>query len=61
MQAKLENQRQAADELQSQAEQTNAGHVDTITALRAQQAALQAALENQQQALASTQAKADES
>lgn len=61
LQAKLENQRQAADELQSQAEQTNAGHVDTITALRAQQAALQAALENQQQALASTQAKADES
>ncbi|MNO52386.1 Chromosome partition protein Smc [compost metagenome] len=49
LQAKLENQRQAAAELQTQAEQTNAGHVDTITALRAQQAALKAALENQKQ------------
>lgn len=49
LQAKLENQRQAAAELQSQAEQANAGHVDTITALRAQQAALQAAIERQKE------------
>ncbi|MDR2315461.1 MAG: glycosyltransferase [Pseudomonas sp.] len=60
LQAKLENQRQAADELQSQAEQTNAGHVDTITALRAQQAALQAALENQQQAAVEQQSQAEQ-
>ncbi|GLO27670.1 glycosyltransferase family protein [Pseudomonas putida] len=60
LQAKLENQRQAADEQQSQAEQTNAGHVDTITALRAQQAALQASLENEQQISADTKAKADQ-
>ncbi|WP_372028586.1 glycosyltransferase [Pseudomonas kurunegalensis] len=60
LQAKLENQRQAADERQSQAEQTNAGHVDTITALRAQQAALQAALANQQQAAVELQSQAEQ-
>ncbi|MGE8062200.1 glycosyltransferase family protein [Pseudomonas sp. NPDC089547] len=60
LQAKLENQRQAADERQSQAEQTNAGHVDTITALRAQQAALQDALANQQQAEVELQSQADQ-
>ncbi|WP_085705839.1 glycosyltransferase [Pseudomonas sp. B8(2017)] len=56
----LEAQLEALSEQLVQARQINDGHVETITVLRAQQAALQARLENQRQAATELQTKAEQ-
>ncbi|MEE1904417.1 glycosyltransferase [Pseudomonas inefficax] len=56
----LEDQLEALSEQFAQAQQINHGHVESITVLRAQQAALQAKLENQRQTAAELQTQAEQ-
>ncbi|HDS1694497.1 TPA: glycosyltransferase [Pseudomonas putida] len=58
--SELETQLEALTEQLAQAQQINDGHVETITTLRAQQAALQAKLENQRQAAVELQSQAEQ-